>query len=71
MEGCEMDEFLEVSLTGHALLDNPLLSKGTLFPEDERREFGLLGNVVDIWETASTMLPHSMPLMLAFRSTAP
>jgi malate dehydrogenase (oxaloacetate-decarboxylating) len=38
-----MDEFLEVSLTGHALLDNPLLNKGTVFPEDERREFGLLG----------------------------
>ena len=28
-----MDEFLEVSLTGHALLDNPLLNKGTVFPE--------------------------------------
>ena len=38
-----MDEFLEVSLTGHALLDNPLLNKGTVFPENERREFGLLG----------------------------
>jgi malate dehydrogenase (oxaloacetate-decarboxylating) len=39
----EQEEYLEVSLTGHALLDNPLLNKGTAFPEDERAEFGLLG----------------------------
>jgi malate dehydrogenase (oxaloacetate-decarboxylating) len=30
-------------LTGQELLDNPLLNKGSAFPEDERREFGLLG----------------------------
>ena len=34
---------LEVELRGHALLDNPLLNKGSAFTEDERREFGLLG----------------------------
>src|SRR5918912_1815284 len=39
----DAEEALEVSLAGHALLDNPLLNKGTAFPEDERREFGLLG----------------------------
>src|ERR1051325_833899 len=39
----EADGPIEVSLTGHALLDNPLLNKGTAFPEAERREFGLLG----------------------------
>ena len=38
-----MEDFLEVSLTGHALLDNPLLNKGTVFPDNERREFGLSG----------------------------
>lgn len=36
-------ETIEVSLTGHTLLDNPLLNKGTAFPDDERREFELLG----------------------------
>ena len=34
---------IETRLTGQVLLDNPLLNKGSAFPEDERREFGLLG----------------------------
>jgi malate dehydrogenase (oxaloacetate-decarboxylating) len=34
---------LESRLSGQVLLDNPLLNKGSAFPEDERREFGLLG----------------------------
>ena len=34
---------VETSLTGQLLLDNPLFNKGSAFPEDERREFGLLG----------------------------
>lgn len=37
------DVVIETSLTGQLLLDNPLLNKGSAFPEDERREFGLLG----------------------------
>ena len=37
------DAVIETSLTGQLLLDNPLLNKGSSFPEDERREFGLLG----------------------------
>ncbi len=36
-------DVLEVSLTGQMLLANPLLNKGTTFPEDERRAFNLLG----------------------------
>ena len=36
-------DVLEVSLTGQMLLEHPLLNKGTSFPEDERREFHLLG----------------------------
>jgi malate dehydrogenase (oxaloacetate-decarboxylating) len=30
-------------MTGHQLLDDPLLSKSSAFPEDERRRLGLLG----------------------------
>ncbi|HEY0727346.1 MAG TPA: hypothetical protein VGD38_04695 [Pyrinomonadaceae bacterium] len=37
------DCVIETGLTGQLLLDNPLLNKGSDFPEDERREFGLLG----------------------------
>ncbi|HEY9231645.1 MAG TPA: NAD-dependent malic enzyme [Blastocatellia bacterium] len=39
----EPEAALEVTLSGHVLLDNPLLNKGTAFPENERREFDLLG----------------------------
>ena len=38
-----VETVIETSLTGQLLLDNPLLNKGSAFPEDERREFGLLG----------------------------
>jgi len=37
------ETLIETSLTGQVLLDNPLLNKGSAFPEDERREFGLRG----------------------------
>lgn len=37
------DKSLEVALRGRALLDNPLLNKGSAFPEDERRAFALTG----------------------------
>jgi malate dehydrogenase (oxaloacetate-decarboxylating) len=36
-------ETLPVTLSGHQLLDEPLLNKGSGFSEDERRELGLLG----------------------------
>ena len=34
---------IETELRGQLLLDNPLLNKGSAFPQDERRELGLLG----------------------------
>src|SRR5437773_942311 len=34
---------LEISVTGQRLLDDPLLNKSSAFPEEERRELGLLG----------------------------
>src|SRR4029079_414166 len=36
-------QYLQTPLTGHALLDLPLLNKGTAFTEAERRELGLTG----------------------------
>lgn len=36
-------DIMETSLTGQELLETPLLNKGSVFPEDERREFRLLG----------------------------
>ena len=37
------NEIREISLTGQMLLETPLLNKGSVFPEDERRAFHLLG----------------------------
>jgi malate dehydrogenase (oxaloacetate-decarboxylating) len=36
-------EVVEISLSGQVLLETPLLNKGSVFPEDERRAFHLLG----------------------------
>lgn len=46
-------EIVETSLTGQTLLDYALLNKGSSFPEDERRAFGLEGLLpshVSTWE---------------------
>jgi malate dehydrogenase (oxaloacetate-decarboxylating) len=37
------NDYLETNLTGHALLEHPMLNKGSAFTEAERREFGLQG----------------------------
>lgn len=37
------EDVVEVSLTGQMLLEHPLLNKGSMFPEDERRALHLLG----------------------------
>src|SRR6266567_139594 len=52
-------DVLEVSLTGQMLLENPLLNKGSSFPEDERREFHLLG----------LLPPHVAPLEVQLART--
>ena len=39
----DMDETVETDLTGFALLNHPLLNKGTAFTEEERDAFGLHG----------------------------
>ena len=37
------EEYFQVPFTGHLLLDNPMLNKGSAFTEEERRELGLMG----------------------------
>ena len=39
----DLEEIIEVSTFGRALLDDPVLNKGSAFPEEERRELGLTG----------------------------
>jgi len=41
--GSTESESQTISINGQRLLDDPLLNKSTAFPEDERRELGLLG----------------------------
>src|SRR5947209_17342809 len=53
------EDVLEVSLTGQMLLEHPLLNKGSSFPEDERREFHLLG----------LLPPHVAPLEVQLART--
>ena len=44
VSGLQSDEnVIEVSLTGQILLETPLLNKGSVFPEDERRALRLMG----------------------------
>jgi malate dehydrogenase (oxaloacetate-decarboxylating) len=53
------EDVLEVSLTGQMLLEHPLLNKGSIFPEDERRELRLLG----------LLPPHVAPLDVQLQRT--
>lgn len=39
----EIEQVIEISLRGSDLLDDPMLNKGSAFPEGERWELGLLG----------------------------
>ncbi len=44
-KGDAPEETIELSLSGHSLLENPLLNKGSAFSQEERREFELVGLV--------------------------
>jgi malate dehydrogenase (oxaloacetate-decarboxylating) len=55
----ESEDVVEVSLTGQMLLEHPLLNKGSIFPEDERRAFHLLG----------LLPPHVAPLEVQLQRT--
>jgi len=50
---------IKTNLTGQLLLDNPLLNKGSAFPADERREFGLLGLLPPHTSTAEEQLART------------
>ena len=50
------EQYLQTPLTGHALLDQPLLNKGTAFTEQERRELGLIGVLPTGVSTAEVQL---------------
>lgn len=50
---------VETSLTGQLLLDNPLLNKGSAFPEGERREFSLLGLLPQHCSTVAEQLART------------
>ena len=43
LEVIQDPEIEQIGLSGYALLEDPLLNKGSSFSESERREFGLLG----------------------------
>src|SRR5215831_13033345 len=53
------EQIIEVSLTGQALLENPLLNKGSAFSEEERREFGLMGLVPPHISTTNEQLART------------
>ena len=53
-------QYLQTALTGRALLDQPLLNKGSAFAEDERREFGLTYTPSGAWRLLA-YAPTSLP----------
>jgi len=50
------EQYLETALSGQALLEQPMLNKGSAFTEVERREFGLLGLLPMSVTSAETQL---------------
>ena len=50
------EQYLQTSVTGHALLDLPLLNKGSAFTEAERHELGLAGLLPPGISTAEVQL---------------
>ncbi len=56
----------QVSCSGDALLNNPLLNKGSAFSEDERKKFGLTGLLPQHYETIDQQVARAYQQFLSF-----
>jgi malate dehydrogenase (oxaloacetate-decarboxylating) len=59
---------LYLPLAGPALLETPLLNKGSAFTKEERREFNLTGLLPDIIETISEQKRRAYEQLISFES---
>lgn len=59
---------LYLPLAGPALLETPLLNKGSAFTKEERREFNLTGLLPDITETIAEQKQRAYEQLISFES---
>lgn len=60
------ERWIETSITGKALLNTPLLNKGTAFSYDERRTFGLLGKLPQRIETLDEQVERAYQQTMSY-----
>jgi malate dehydrogenase (oxaloacetate-decarboxylating) len=60
------ERWIETSISGKALLNTPMLNKGTAFSYDERRTFGLLGKLPQRTETLDEQVERSYQQLMAY-----
>lgn len=60
------ERWIETSINGKALLNTPMLNKGTAFSYDERRTFGLLGKLPYRTETLDEQVERCYQQLLAY-----